>query len=421
MKCRAFSFLLCACILLSLCPVLSLPTAAQAEAIDVSDIFDAETYTDGSAILPYRMYLPEDYDPNGSYPLILFFHGAGERGNDNTKQLKNAIGQMFASPDSPVYDCIVVAPQCPSGKQWVNVPNWGSCQYSSDEIAESDELKLVLKLLDHLKEQYALDSDRIYAAGLSMGGYATWDLLVRHTDLFAAGIPVCGGADWRKAERLTDVPIYTFHGLQDPTVPYHGTEKMVEAIQDAGGEQITYVTYPNGNHFIWEDAFSTEGLYDWLLSKRLSDRTAEDGGKETQTESMVPDTETESTGKQTAPADTERAPTQTEAEPTDTEEVPSDTEAEPSDTEVAPSDTEAEPSDTEAEPSDTGAEPSDTEAEPSDTEAEPTDTETTPPETNARQKEPFPPFTVLVGLLVGVCVAGVAIRIILFLMRKHKK
>lgn len=292
---RILATALALCLLASLPFSFALPATAQKEAIDVTSLFSAEIYTDGDATLPYRIYLPEDYDPAYTYPLIFFFHGAGERGNDNAKQLKNAIGQMFSSPDSPVYGCIVVAPQCPAGKQWVNVPSWQESQYSTDEIAESEELKLVLKLLDELKGTYSIDGDCVYATGLSMGGYATWDLLVRHTDLFAAGIPVCGGADYRYAQKLKDVPIYTFHGLQDPTVPYRGTEKMVSEIRASGGEEIVYVTYPEGNHFIWEDAFSTEGLYDWLLTKRLSDRSKAETETETETDTetvIVPETET---------------------------------------------------------------------------------------------------------------------------------
>ncbi|MBQ7335070.1 MAG: prolyl oligopeptidase family serine peptidase [Clostridia bacterium] len=231
-----------------------------------------KSYSGEYGSMPYRLYLPADYSAEKSYPLILFLHGAGERGNDNTAQLKNAIGQMFADPASPVYQCIVVAPQCPQDQKWVNVEAWTDCQYSIDEIPESDALKTVRGILSEVQTEYGVDLDRVYATGLSMGGYGTWDLLVRHGELFAAAIPVCGGCDTSKAALLTDIPIYTFHGLKDPTVPCTGTEAMVDAIRSLGGTKITYVPYPEMEHNVWETAFATEGLYDWLLAQKRSDR-----------------------------------------------------------------------------------------------------------------------------------------------------
>ncbi len=246
------------------------------ESADLTMLTEAHVYQTETLNLPYRLYVPKDYTPTQQYPLILFLHGSGERGNDNCAQLKHAIGQMFADPSSPVYQCIVVAPQCPADSKWVEVADWTQqTQYSTDEISESAPLRAVVSLLEQLKTEYSVDADRIYASGLSMGGYGTWDLLVRHTDLFAAGIPVCGGADYRYAERLKNVPIYTFHGLKDPTVPYIGTERMVQAIRAAGGTQITYIPYPDGDHAIWETAFATDGLFDWLLAQKRSARENE--------------------------------------------------------------------------------------------------------------------------------------------------
>jgi poly(3-hydroxybutyrate) depolymerase len=299
---RIFSALL----LFPLLPIISIPTTVHAAHPSLTSLFEAKIYDDGVDTLPYRIYVPEDYDSKKSYPLILFFHGAGERGNDNAAQLKNAVGQMFNSPNSPVYDCIVIAPQCPAGSQWVNVNGWTDTQYSTDKIPESKPLKTALKILESVKKEYNVDTDRIYTTGLSMGGYATWDLLVRHTDLFAAAIPICGGADYRYAEKLVDVPIYTFHGLRDQTVPFSGTERMVSDILDAGGEKITYVTYPDMDHIIWETAFATDGLFEWLLDQRLSDRIkapAEDVTEESTTVTPTPEESTpeESTPEESTP------------------------------------------------------------------------------------------------------------------------
>lgn len=301
--------------LLPILPAFALPVEVEAAHPTLTSIFAAKTFTDEEITLPYRIYVPEDYDPAKSYPLIMFFHGAGERGNDNALQLKNAVGQMFNSEDSPVYQSIVVAPQCPAGQMWVNVNGWSDAQYSTDALPESQALKAALGLMESVQREYSVDTDRIYSTGLSMGGYATWDLLVRHTDLFAAAIPICGGADYRYAERLVNVPIYTFHGLQDPTVPYQGTEKMVNAIRNAGGEKITYVPYPEGNHLIWEEAFATEGLFEWLLSQRLSDRTGQLPPENNE------EIETSTTAEESTPAPEESTTPETTALP-DTTDVP---------------------------------------------------------------------------------------------------
>ena len=316
--------------MLPLLPAVVASIDVSAATPTLTSIFEARIYDDGEYALPYRIYVPEDYDPAKSYPLILFFHGSGERGNDNAAQLKNAVGQMFKDHDSPVYQCIVVAPQCPTGANWVNIPDWVDAQYSTDEIAESRPLATALKLLESLKGEYNVDSDRIYSTGLSMGGFATWDLLVRHTDLFAAAIPVCGGADYRYAERLIDVPIYTFHGLQDPTVPYIGTERMVTEILDAGGEKIHYVTYPDQQHLIWEQAFATEGLFEWLLSQRLSDRTAQLPPIESEESSSTSKNESTDTPDESTTPDADPDPTESVTESVEESASESMTESEPS-------------------------------------------------------------------------------------------
>ena len=108
--------------------------------------------------------------------------------------------------------------------------------------------------------------------GMSMGGYGTWDLLCRYTDVFAAGVPICGGVDLTYAEALKDMPIRTFHGTLDPVIPVVGTRAMVAAIKEAGGTKIEYTEYPEGYHDVWNQAMSSEGLTDWLLDNKLSDR-----------------------------------------------------------------------------------------------------------------------------------------------------
>ncbi len=226
-------------------------------------------FTNEDTTLPYRLVLPEGYDESKSYPLIMFFHGAGERGNNNSSQLFHCV--QYLADNLP--ECIIVAPQCPVNNQWVDTP-WANGSYSTDAVPESNEMKASMELLNKLQEEYSLDSDRIYAAGISMGGFAAWNALMLHNDIFAAGIAICGGADPSKAEILVDTPMFVFHGDSDSAVPVSGSREMVQAIKDAGGDKVEYIEYKGADHNIWNDAFATEGLLDKLLECKLSDRIA---------------------------------------------------------------------------------------------------------------------------------------------------
>lgn len=225
-------------------------------------------FTNDDTTLPYRLVLPESYDASKSYPLIMFFHGAGERGNNNSSQLFHCV--QYLADNLP--ECIIVAPQCPVNNQWVDTP-WANGSYSTDTVPESNEMKAVMELLEKLEEEYSVDSDRIYAAGLSMGGFATWNAMMLHNDVFAAGVAICGGADPSKAEILVDTPMFVFHGDSDSAVPVSGSREMVQAIKDAGGDKVEYIEYKGADHGIWNNAFATEGLLDKLLECKLSDRT----------------------------------------------------------------------------------------------------------------------------------------------------
>lgn len=267
------------CIILALV-ILCVPLSASAS-VNVYSDSKAEFFVNGEDILLYRLVLPEDYNSNNTYPLILFLHGAGERGSDNTKQLNNCVQNIANSAPN----AIIVAPQCTEGNQWVDTP-WSNVSYSTDTVAESNELQMVMMLLEKLKKEYSVDKDRIYVSGISMGGFGTWDLITRHPNTFAAAIPVCGGADSSKAEVVKDIPIYTFHGESDWDVPVAGTRAMVEAIKTAGGNKITYTEYAGRGHNIWDDAFATTGLFDNLFKHKLSDRVIEEVSSEVSSEAV---------------------------------------------------------------------------------------------------------------------------------------
>lgn len=225
--------------------------------------------TNGDFTMYYRIYIPEERTE--ALPVMLFFHGVGESGSDNRAPLGTYDGfqELFNDATSPIYNSIVLVPQCPSSTKWVDVASTKDGQYSTDELEESTAVQTALKILKLYSEQVTIDKSRIYAMGMSMGGFATWDLLIRHTDLIAAAIPMCGGCDTSKYELLLNKPIYTFHGSADPLIPVTGTREMYRLLTEAGSTKITYVEYEGAMHDIWNRAMRTEGLMTWLYSQSL--------------------------------------------------------------------------------------------------------------------------------------------------------
>ena len=217
----------------------------------------------GGGKLLYRLYRPKEAEAGKKLPLLLFLHGAGERGNDNRKQLKNCVANLLkvlsANP------CFLVAPQCPDGKRWVEV-HWGDPRHDTPE-KPSDPMGLTIELLAALQKELPVDAKRVYVTGLSMGGFGTWDVLVRCPDLFAAAIPVCGGGDDRRAAGIAKVPQWIFHGDKDTAVPTARSRNMVEALKKAGGSP-KYTEYPGVGHNCWDKAYAEAELFPWLFSQK---------------------------------------------------------------------------------------------------------------------------------------------------------
>ncbi len=238
----------------------------------LEEIFSYRTYeaTNGTS-LPYRLYLPYHYDERNEYPVIVLLHGAGERGVDNSLQLLHVLPDWFAMENTPFADAIIIVPQCPDGQQWVDTP-WTTPTYSIERVKESNELVAVVELLDEIGYEYSTDWNRYYVTGLSMGGFGTWDLISRHTDLFAAAVPICGGVDLDCAEKLSEFPIYTVHGTADPTVPVSGTAQMVEALRAAGNETVYYDALEGEGHGVWGYAAQKRSIWEWMLEQSRSNR-----------------------------------------------------------------------------------------------------------------------------------------------------
>jgi predicted peptidase len=219
-------------------------------------------------VLPYRIQKPEQLEPGKKYPLVLFLHGAGERGTDNKKQLVWFWDARKPSPMTrpEVIDAkaIVVVPQCPEGKQFVDVP-WSKGSYKSPPVSEP--MKLTLELVDSLVKDLPVDPDRIYVIGMSMGGYGAFDAIQRRPELFAAAIPICGAGDPSRAKEIAHVAVWAFHGDKDDAVPVSGSRDMIDALKKAGASP-RYTEYPGTEHNSWSPAFAEKEFWTWLLPQK---------------------------------------------------------------------------------------------------------------------------------------------------------
>jgi predicted peptidase len=214
--------------------------------------------------------------PDTTYPLILFLHGRGERGTDNRQHLVHG-GDLFASPAfrtrHPVF---VVVPQCPAGKEpttsaervWTSRLEPGAPARVDLDSAQTPQLDAALALVDKFIETRPVDRKRVYVVGLSMGGYAAWELAARHPQRFAAIIPICGAGDARHAHRLKRTPIWAFHGTNDEIISITHSHDMVNAVNTAGGRAIL-TAYAHTGHDSWTRTFETMQVWDWLFAQRL--------------------------------------------------------------------------------------------------------------------------------------------------------
>ncbi|MEQ9408494.1 MAG: prolyl oligopeptidase family serine peptidase [Fuerstiella sp.] len=193
----------------------------------------------------YLLYLPENYDQQASWPLVLFLHGAGERG-DNLELVKKH-GPPKLIGEGKQFPFIVVSPQCPEGLWW-----------------EPIELSA---LLDQVIRDHHVDKDRIYVTGLSMGGFGTWRLAAYAPDRLAAIAPICGGGEPYWARRFSNLPTWAFHGARDTGVPLERSQEMIDAMKQKGG-QPKLTVYPEAGHDSWTETYNNPEFYGWLLAQK---------------------------------------------------------------------------------------------------------------------------------------------------------
>ena len=233
-------FTLC-CMLLFPRPCDAQTPARQAEK-RLSLNSDGET-----SVMSYLLYLPPEYASNEEeWPLLLFLHGAGERGDDLELVKVHGPPKMIAKGRD--FPFVVISPQCPEGEIW--------------------SIETLRALINEIVGTHRIDTSRIYVTGLSMGGYGSWGLAYTYPDLFAAAVPICGGGEPEKAPLMKDIPTWVFHGAKDEAVPLERSQEMVEALEEAGGN-VRFTVYPEGGHVgAWVNAYGDPALWDWLVKQR---------------------------------------------------------------------------------------------------------------------------------------------------------
>jgi predicted peptidase len=230
------------------------------------DAYSKQEFTGtGGQVLPYRLLKPKMIEPGREYPLVLFLHGAGERGSDNALQLVHGAKTFAATENRQKYPCFVVCPQCPQKRRWVEV-DWNLPSHTMP-AKPSVPMRLVFELLDKLTAELPVDKQRLYITGLSMGGFGTWDAIARRPDYFAAAVPICGGGDVAQSPKLVQLPIWAFHGDKDPVVKPSRTGDMIEAIRKAGGAPRVTM-YPGVQHDSWNRAYADPALLAWLFAQQ---------------------------------------------------------------------------------------------------------------------------------------------------------
>lgn len=234
-------------------------------AADPKEAFEAKTFKGSKGELNYRLLKPAGYDASKSYPLVVFFHGAGERGSDNVRQLVHGMGDFASDEIRAKYPAFVIAPQCPEGKKWVEVP-WSDGSHSLPK-EPSEPMQLTLELIESLQKEFSIDKSRLYVTGLSMGGFGTWDIISRHPERFAAAAPICGGGDAAQAKHIAKLPIWVFHGDSDTAVKTQRSRDMVAALKEAGGEP-KYTEYENTGHNSWTPTYKNPEFYAWLFAQQ---------------------------------------------------------------------------------------------------------------------------------------------------------
>lgn len=261
MKTHKCIFLVFSCLLLSI----------GAQAGDKASFLKKQFTTRNGYPLNYRILYPVNYCPDQQYPVILFLHGAGERGSDNEAQLAHG-SKMFASYENQIkYPAIIIAPQCPDNLWWVTYTRPsknGDKRYFPPSEPITVQLAAVKELLDSYIAKGIVNTDRIYITGLSMGGIGTFDLVCRFPDLFAAATPICGGANLERLANFKGKTAFSiYHGGSDSVVDVQFSRDAYETLKKAGAN-VRYKEYPGVDHNSWDHAFAEPDYIGWMWQQK---------------------------------------------------------------------------------------------------------------------------------------------------------
>jgi predicted peptidase len=228
--------------------------------------FSTQQYISGGDTLRYRLLYP-DSDTLRKYPLVIFLHGSGERGNDNDAQLKWGVEAFATDEMMTMYPAFVIAPQCPLNQGWSNFSRTNNNRLMMLQSTPSKPMELVIALIHEMIKKAPIDTNRIYITGLSMGGYGTYDAIERYPDLFAAAMPVCGGGDTSRAASIAHIPMWIVHGSEDPAVNPLNSVDMLQALMKAGAHP-GFSMYPETGHFSWLAAYNNKLAIEWMFRQR---------------------------------------------------------------------------------------------------------------------------------------------------------
>ncbi|MDR2863140.1 MAG: prolyl oligopeptidase family serine peptidase, partial [Puniceicoccales bacterium] len=225
------------------------------------EAFEAKTFTLKSGYkLQYRLLQPEKIEPGKKYPIVLFLHGMGERGDDNARQVRNGVERLALPELRSKYPCFVIVPQCPGNSFWGLAPERGN-------VVPNQPLNAAFALIDETLKKQPTDKQRVYVLGLSMGGMGTFNALQARPRFFAAAIPICGNGDASKAATYKQTAIWIFHGEKDTTVPPTGSKSIAEALKKAGAKP-KLTLFPDVGHSAWIPALNSNETWDWLFAQK---------------------------------------------------------------------------------------------------------------------------------------------------------
>ena len=239
---------------------------------DETGVFHAREFTSSGDTLRYRILYPKGYkkEQKKKYPLVIFLHGSGERGNDNQAQLTHGSALFLDKDNREKYPAIVIFPQCPNEDTWAT--------YSFTENSDGQKLSmpykpeqtkagyLVQRLVNHYLKKEPVDSKRVYIMGLSMGGMGTLDMIVRNPKTYTAAIAICGAIEPSRLKNLKKMPLRFYHGTVDPVVPVSCSRDAFYELKAAGSSLVELIEYPEIGHDSWNLAFSSGDFLAWLFS-----------------------------------------------------------------------------------------------------------------------------------------------------------